>query len=171
MPGATVRASLLVMLSFASPQSAFVGHVTPYGSTSLSVLSSSKFGNHAATERIFVRHRPAPNALCTKDSTDRHRFQRHGRCRRSRRLRSTSSLNMADTQTGGSFFSGLWAKPSKDEVSVLQLPKLGKDDVAIVWFTASDLRIHDHDALVASAGAAGVIPVYVFDDQVRRCFK
>lgn len=61
--------------------------------------------------------------------------------------------------------SGLWASPGKQEVSVLQLPLLQDPDVAVVWFTACDLRTHDHDALVASAGAAGVVPLYVFDDQ------
>lgn len=52
------------------------------------------------------------------------------------------------------------------EVSVLQLPQLKDPDVAVIWFTASDLRVHDHDGLVAAGGAAGVIPLYVFDDQV-----
>lgn len=50
---------------------------------------------------------------------------------------------------------------------MLQLPLLQDPDVAVVWFTACDLRTHDHDALVASAGAVGVVPLYVFDDQVR----
>lgn len=67
--------------------------------------------------------------------------------------------------------AGFWAKPSLQEVSVLDLPVLqqGSDsdgDIAVVYFTACDLRTHDHDGLVAAAGAAGVVPVYVFDDQV-----
>lgn len=56
---------------------------------------------------------------------------------------------------------------AEDEISVLQLPVLSKGDVAVVWFTASDLRTHDHDGLVAAASAAKVVPLYVFDDQVR----
>lgn len=79
--------------------------------------------------------------------------------------------------------AGFWAKPSLEEVSVLDLPVLqqgsdsdsdgpdsaggdGGGDIAVVYFTACDLRTHDHDGLVAAAGAAGVVPVYVFDDQV-----
>lgn len=54
-----------------------------------------------------------------------------------------------------------------EEVSVLQLPRLDGRHVAVVWFTACDLRTHDHDALVASASASGVVPLYVFDNQVR----
>ena len=38
--------------------------------------------------------------------------------------------------------------------------------MAVIWFTSSDLRVHDHDGLVASAAAAAMLPVYVFDDQV-----
>lgn len=48
---------------------------------------------------------------------------------------------------------------------MLQLPLVKAPDVAVVWFTACDLRTHDHDALVAVAGAAGAVPLYVFDDQ------
>lgn len=59
-----------------------------------------------------------------------------------------------------------WGAPPRTEVSVLQLPALTAPDVAVVWFTASDLRTHDHDGLVAVAGAAGVVPLYVFDEQV-----
>lgn len=55
---------------------------------------------------------------------------------------------------------------ASDEVTVLQLPRVEDTDVAVVWFTACDLRTHDHDGLVAASSAAGVIPVYVFDDQV-----
>lgn len=53
-----------------------------------------------------------------------------------------------------------------EEVTVTQLPILGSDAVAVVYFTACDLRVHDHDALVAASGAAGVLPVYVFDEMV-----
>lgn len=73
------------------------------------------------------------------------------------------------TRSKMSLFSG-WgggASSPGEEVSVLQLPLLEAPDVAVVWFTASDLRVHDHDGLVAAAGASAVLPVYVFDDQVR----
>lgn len=77
---------------------------------------------------------------------------------RHRRLADVTALNMA----------GFWEKPPLEEVSVLELPVLrqGSDDVAVVYFTACDLRVHDHDGLVAAAKAARVLPVYVFDDQV-----
>ena len=84
----------------------------------------------------------------------------------SRRAASTGPVMMAAQQTVPSS-SGFWARPGKQEVSVLQLPLLQHPDVAVVWFTACDLRTHDHDALVAAAGAAGAVPLYVFDDQVR----
>lgn len=54
-----------------------------------------------------------------------------------------------------------------EEVSVLQLPRLDASHVAVLWFTACDLRTHDHDGLIAAASAAGVVPLYVFDNQVR----
>lgn len=73
---------------------------------------------------------------------------------------------MAKSPQSSSLFSGLWAKPPLAEVSVLQLPRVKATDVAVVWFTPCDLRTHDHDGLVAAAGAAGVVPVFVFDDQV-----
>ncbi|CAN0259963.1 unnamed protein product, partial [Discosporangium mesarthrocarpum] len=38
----------------------------------------------------------------------------------------------------------------------------------VVWFTACDLRTHDHEGLIASAGAARVLPIFVFDDQVNK---
>eukprot|EP00752_Nemacystus_decipiens_P012696 g11248.t1 len=68
---------------------------------------------------------------------------------------------------------GIWGRPSlEEEVSVLELPVLGQgssssdsEDVAVVYFTACDLRVHDHHGLVAAAKAARVLPVYVFDDQ------
>lgn len=71
-----------------------------------------------------------------------------------------TALNMA----------GFWGRPPLEEVSVLELPGLrqGSDDVAVVYYTACDLRVHDHDGLVAAAKAARVLPVYVFDDQVCR---
>ena len=76
-----------------------------------------------------------------------------------RRLAGETALNMV----------GL-GRPPLEEVSVLELPALGQgsdsDDVAVVYFTACDLRVHDHDGLVAGAKAARVLPVYVFDDQV-----
>lgn len=69
---------------------------------------------------------------------------------------------------------GLWGKPPLEEVSVLELPVLGQgsgsDEVAVVYFTACDLRVHDHDGLVAATKAARVLPVYVFDDQVCQWF-
>lgn len=64
--------------------------------------------------------------------------------------------------------AGFWEKPPLEEVSVAQLPQGSSDDVAVVYFTACDLRVHDHDGLVAAAKAARVLPVYVFDDQVRQ---
>lgn len=134
-------------------------------------------------------HRPAAaaTAAATATSLSVHRHhsrsssaasdlwfknQKRGRhCRRA--AAGVTALNMA----------GFWAKPSLGEVSVLDLPVLqqgsdsadsdsdgggggGGGDIAVVYFTACDLRTHDHDGLVAAAGAAGVVPVYVFDDQV-----
>lgn len=77
-------------------------------------------------------------------------------------LRGSCKLNMIGTILPSA--TGLGQQAS--EVSVLQLPQLKDPDVAVVWFTASDLRVHDHDGLVAAGSAAGVIPLYVFDDQV-----
>lgn len=82
----------------------------------------------------------------------------------------SSSPHTSITRSKMSLFSewdGVAPSPG-DEVSVLQLPLLEAPDVAVVWFTASDLRVHDHDGLLAAAGASTVLPVYVFDDQVRK---
>lgn len=81
----------------------------------------------------------------------------------------SSSPHTGITRSKMSLFSewgGGGASSPGEEVSVLQLPLLEAPDVAVVWFTASDLRVHDHDGLVAAAGASTVLPVYVFDDQV-----
>ncbi|CAM9863830.1 unnamed protein product [Ectocarpus sp. 6 AP-2014] len=77
----------------------------------------------------------------------------------------TQPRNYRNNGRAGVSMAAFWAEPPLPRVSVLQLPLLGSDDVAVVYFTACDLRTHDHDALVAAAGAAGVVPVYVFDDQ------
>jgi len=86
----------------------------------------------------------------------RHESRAGQKSNRHRRLAGVPALKMARS----------WSNPPLEEVSVTQLPVLGSTAVAVVYFTACDLRVHDHDALVATAGAAGVLPVYVFDDMV-----
>ncbi|CAM9378091.1 unnamed protein product [Pylaiella littoralis] len=114
----------------------------------------SSRNQHAASPALTSsRHRHFSSSTGHRSTQERIRH-----CRRT--TTGVTALNMA----------GFWAKPSLQEVSVLDLPVLqqGSDsdgDIAVVYFTACDLRTHDHDGLVAAAGAAGVVPVYVFDDQ------
>lgn len=101
---------------------------------------------------------------------------RSSRCSAAPRIGSrspwlTQLRHHRNNRRAGVSMTAFWAEPPLPRVSVLQLPQLGSDDVAVVYFTACDLRIHDHDALVAAAGAAGVVPVYVFDDQVCQSFN
>lgn len=149
---------------------------------------------HAATrpQSAFVHRADLnPTALLRQQETQRARSigistsgvsssgiggTRSSRCSAAPRLGSSSPWltqprNHRNNGRAGVSMAAFWAEPPLPRVSVLQLPLLGSDDVAVVYFTACDLRTHDHDALVAAAGAAGVVPVYVFDDQVRQAFK
>ncbi|CAM9905700.1 unnamed protein product [Ectocarpus sp. 12 AP-2014] len=144
---------------------------------------------HAATmpQSAFVHGTDLnPKALLRQQETQRARSSgistgggmsssgiggtRSSRCSAAPRLGSSSPWvtqprNHRNNGRAGVSMTAFWAEPPLPRVSVLQLPQLGSDDVAVVYFTACDLRTHDHDALVAAAGAAGVVPVYVFDDQ------
>lgn len=114
-------------------------------------------GNSSRAPPQFLSHVPRqrPHSLWFLQQGGRRRFRA-----------DLTSVTMAKSPQSSSLFSGLWAKPPLAEVSVLQLPRVKATDVAVVWFTPCDLRTHDHDGLVAAAGAAGVVPVFVFDDQV-----
>ena len=121
--------------------------------------STSKSSCHMET----ARRTPSRNQAPVQSRSPWFTLRSH----RSHRRAASNKFMMSTAQQTALSSSGFWASPRKQEVSVLQLPLLQDPDVAVVWFTACDLRTHDHDALVASAGAAGVVPLYVFDDQVR----
>lgn len=154
--GAATPVALLCVLTYAHaggrPHTAFVHHA----GTHLSTCQTRSNGISRSCSNTPPQHRPTvpqgrSDHWLTQDGDRRHR--RSG----------VAALGMV----------GFWAKPPLRETSVLQLPLLraDSDDVAVVYFSACDLRIHDHDALVAAAGAAGVVPVYVFDDQVSRALR
>ncbi|CAM9289477.1 unnamed protein product, partial [Hapterophycus canaliculatus] len=147
--GAVAPVVVLFVLTYAranaKPQTAFVHHAGTHLNTCQTHRGGRGGSNTSPRHRLTVSQERS-NHWCKRDSSDR----------RQKRI-GVAGLGMA----------GFWAKPPLRETSVLQLPRLGQcsDDVAVVYFSACDLRIHDHDALVAAAGAAGVVPAYVFDDQ------
>lgn len=170
LPVATATAVLLCTPAYShaiiNSGPAFINHApsNPYRS-STTVVSHARTleqpacirgsRSRAPTQCISHASRQRPHSLW---------FLQQGSRRRSRA--DLTSLTMAKSPQSSSLFSGLWAKPPLAEVSVLQLPRVEASDVAVVWFTPCDLRTHDHDGLVAAAGAAGVVPVFVFDHQV-----
>ena len=130
--------------------------------------SPSNFAQKASTFKTSCNlETPQRTPSRTQAPLQRRRPWSTQRSSRSCRRAASNEFMMSTAQQTAPSSSEFWARPGKQEVSVLQLPLLQDPDVAVVWFTACDLRTHDHDALVASAGAAGVVPLYVFDDQVR----
>ncbi|CAM9726855.1 unnamed protein product [Scytosiphon promiscuus] len=150
--GAAALATLHCTLAYAraavEPQAAFVHLAGTYRNTCETHRSSSGISRCSSSSSPSPRHHPAAS-----HRRRGHWFTQDGG-RRQRRS-GVAALDMA----------AFWARPPLREKLVSQLPRVSDDDVAVVYFSACDLRIHDHDALVAAAGARGVVPVYVFDDQ------
>lgn len=155
---ATILCAIAYVHAVADQDLGFINHAFSNPSN-FAQASTSKSSCHTETPRRTPSRNQAPLQHRSPWTT----LQSH----RSRRRAASHVSVMSAAQQTAPPSSGFWASPGKQEVSVLQLPLLQDPDVAVVWFTACDLRTHDHDALVASAGAAGVIPLYVFDDQVR----
>lgn len=133
-------------LLFLGPPSTQQHHQHQHDKHRISPFAASR---SSLTNSIAPRRRRRTSYHAVLDNHHRRHFgeRRQGiKC-------SISAMSAADHSTA-------------DHVSVLQLPILDEQNVAVVWFTACDLRTHDHDGLVASAMAAGVVPLYVFDDQV-----